>query len=355
MGNACVGSRAFKDGVQTFWWSRADRAITYGERGTSSKRLEEKHNETPQLVIVVKEKAEATKIHKAAEATKPEEPRLQEHKDDIRPPQSTSRKVDTCLEQKRTVNEVSNKAQLGHTEEAVVPSVERIQFDGSRTITGKPTGNKEEKSRNSVVPKTNEKKISSVGLHIKSVLQTQKGYFKQFYSLGKEIGHGRYGKTFLCVEKLSGKQYACKCIAKRRLVTMEDVEDVRKEIQIMHHVAGNPNIIEIKGAYEDPVAVFVVMELCSGGELFDRILSRGHYSEKKAAQLARTILTVVQDCHSLGVFHRDLKPENFLFVDENEESPMKTIDFGLSEFFKPGILFNSLYVLVIWVNRFEPV
>ena len=96
-------------------------------------------------------------------------------------------------------------------------------------------------------------------------------------------------------------------------------------------------MISIKGSYEDGVAVYVVMELCGGGELFDRIVEKGHYTERKAAKLARTIVSVIEGCHSLGVMHRDLKPENFLFVDGNEESTLKAIDFGLSVFFKPGL------------------
>ena len=57
----------------------------------------------------------------------------------------------------------------------------------------------------------------------------------------------------------------------------EDVEDVRREVQILHHLGGHPNITLLKGAYEDKYNVHLVMELCSGGELFDRIVSRGHY------------------------------------------------------------------------------
>ncbi|KAK6147342.1 hypothetical protein DH2020_018254 [Rehmannia glutinosa] len=153
---------------------------------------------------------------------------------------------------------------------------------------------------------------------------------------------GQFGTTFLCVEKETNKEFACKSIAKRKLTTEEDVEDVRREIQIMHHLAGHPNVISIVGAYEDAVAVHVVMELCTGGELFDRIIQRGHYTERKAAELARFIVGVVEACHSLGVMHRDLKPENFLFVNEQEESPLKTIDFGLSVFFRPGEIFHDV-------------
>ncbi|OMO69168.1 hypothetical protein CCACVL1_19626 [Corchorus capsularis] len=181
----------------------------------------------------------------------------------------------------------------------------------------------------------NVKRQSCAGLQVDSVLQTKTGNLKEFYNLGRKLGHGQFGTTFLCVEKGTGLECACKSIAKRKLTTLDDVEDVRREIQIMHHMAGHPNVINIRGAYEDSVAVHVVMELCAGGELFDRIVKRGHYSERKAAGLARTIVGVVEACHSMGVMHRDLKPENFLFVNEEEDSPLKAIDFGLSIFFKP--------------------
>lgn len=180
------------------------------------------------------------------------------------------------------------------------------------------------------------KRISSAGLQIESVLRRKTENLKEIYSLGRKLGQGQFGTTYLCVEKTTGKEFACKSIVKRKLVTDEDVEDVRREIQIMHHLAGNPNVISIVGAYEDAAAVHVVMELCAGGELFDRIIQRGHYTERQAAELARVIVGVVEACHSLGVMHRDLKPENFLFINQREDSPLKTIDFGLSIFFRPG-------------------
>ncbi|KAJ0982611.1 hypothetical protein J5N97_010866 [Dioscorea zingiberensis] len=186
------------------------------------------------------------------------------------------------------------------------------------------------------------RRVSSAGLQIDSVLRRKTENLKDIYSLGRKLGQGQFGTTYLCIEKATGKEYACKSIAKRKLTTEEDVEDVRREIQIMHHLSGHPNVISIKGAYEDAVAVHVVMELCAGGELFDRIIQRGHYTERKAAELARVIVSVVEACHSLGVMHRDLKPENFLFVNQDEEAPLKTIDFGLSIFFKPGEIFNDV-------------
>ncbi|KAG7544983.1 Protein kinase domain [Arabidopsis suecica] len=165
---------------------------------------------------------------------------------------------------------------------------------------------------------------------------------RDIYTLSRKLGQGQFGTTYLCTEIASGVDYACKSISKRKLISKEDVEDVRREIQIMHHLAGHGNIVTIKGAYEDSLYVHIVMELCAGGELFDRIIQRGHYSERKAAELTKIIVGVVEACHSLGVMHRDLKPENFLLVNKDDDFSLKAIDFGLSVFFKPGQIFTDV-------------
>ncbi|XP_057433042.1 calcium-dependent protein kinase 17-like [Lotus japonicus] len=162
------------------------------------------------------------------------------------------------------------------------------------------------------------------------------------YSMGKELGRGQFGVTHLCTHKTTGHQFACKTIAKRKLVNKEDIEDVRREVQIMHHLTGQPNIVELKGAYEDKQSVHLVMELCAGGELFDRIIAKGHYTERAAASLLRTIVQIVHTFHSMGVIHRDLKPENFLLLNKDEKSPLKATDFGLSVFYKQGDTFKDI-------------
>lgn len=156
------------------------------------------------------------------------------------------------------------------------------------------------------------------------------------YSMGKELGRGQFGVTHLCTHKSTGKQYACKTIAKRKLVNKEDIEDVKREVQIMHHLSGQPNIVELVNVFEDKQSVHLVMELCAGGELFDRIIAKGHYTERAAASLLRTIVQIVHTCHSMGVIHRDLKPENFLLLNKDENAPLKATDFGLSVFYKQG-------------------
>ncbi|XP_077234404.1 calcium-dependent protein kinase 24-like [Tasmannia lanceolata] len=175
-----------------------------------------------------------------------------------------------------------------------------------------------------------------------SVLPHQTQNLREVYQIGKKLGQGQFGTTYLCIEKSTGFQYACKSIPKRKLICREDFEDVWREIQIMHHLSEHPNVVRIKGAYEDVIFVHLVMELCAGGELFDRIVQKGHYSERKAAQLIKTIVGVVEACHSLGVFHRDLKPENFLFSSADEDAALKATDFGLSMFYKPGDTFSDV-------------
>ncbi|KAJ6765595.1 SERINE/THREONINE-PROTEIN KINASE [Salix purpurea] len=174
------------------------------------------------------------------------------------------------------------------------------------------------------------------------VLGHKTANIRDLYTLGRKLGQGQFGTTYLCTDISTGIEYACKSISKRKLISKEDVEDVRREIQIMHHLAGHKNIVTIKGAYEDSLYVHIVMELCSGGELFDRIIQRGHYTERKAAELTKIIVGVVEACHSLGVMHRDLKPENFLLVNKDDDFSLKAIDFGLSVFFKPDQVFTDV-------------
>ncbi|GMP44610.1 hypothetical protein CsSME_00013470 [Camellia sinensis var. sinensis] len=183
---------------------------------------------------------------------------------------------------------------------------------------------------------------SSSSSQIGQILRKPYVEITQLYDLHKELGRGQFGVTYLCTEKATGLKYACKFISRRKLVTQKDIEDVRREINIQQHLSGQPNIVEFKGAYEDPKNLYLVMELCSGGELFDRITTKGSYSEKEAARVCRQIVNVVHACHFMGVMHRDLKPENFLLVSRDEDAPLKAIDFGLSVFIEEGKVYTDI-------------
>jgi serine/threonine protein kinase len=120
------------------------------------------------------------------------------------------------------------------------------------------------------------------------------------------------------------------------------VEDVRREVSILHHLSGHPNVVGLLAAYEGTKHVYIVMDYCSGGELFDRIVERGHYTEKDAAEVFRVMVRTIAHCHGLGVMHRDLKPENFVLATKDQNAPVMAIDFGLSSYFEPGERFRDI-------------
>jgi len=165
---------------------------------------------------------------------------------------------------------------------------------------------------------------------------------RQNFVFDKVLGKGNFGIVHLVYEKATGAPYACKSISKRKLVTPDDIEDVKREIQILLHLSGHPNVVQLKGTYEDKGYVHLVMECCEGGELFDRIADKGHFSERQAAEVVRTVVSVVHHCHTMNVIHRDLKPENFLLTSKKPNGILKATDFGLSRFFKEGQVLNDI-------------
>ncbi|KXZ50905.1 hypothetical protein GPECTOR_14g152 [Gonium pectorale] len=162
------------------------------------------------------------------------------------------------------------------------------------------------------------------------------------YEPGSILGKGTFGTTYAAINKRTQEKVAIKVISKKKLVSAEEIGDVQREVQIMHHLAGHPNVVCLKGVYEDKSNVCLAMEVCSGGELFDAIVKKGHYTEKDAAGLIRTIVGVVAHCHNMGVIHRDLKPENFLLSDKSPSAALKATDFGLSSFFQEGQIFTDI-------------
>ncbi|KAH8510829.1 hypothetical protein Peur_052474 [Populus x canadensis] len=175
------------------------------------------------------------------------------------------------------------------------------------------------------------------------------GFSKEFTSrleVGEEVGRGHFGYT--CSAKFKkgerkGQQVAVKVIPKSKMTTAIAVEDVRREVRILKDLTGHNNLVHFYDAFEDLDNVYIVMELCEGGELLDRILSRGgKYSEDDAKAVMVQILNVVAFCHLQGVVHRDLKPENFLYTSKEENAQLKVIDFGLSDFARPDERLNDI-------------
>ena len=145
-------------------------------------------------------------------------------------------------------------------------------------------------------------------------------------------GRGTWGEVKLVIDKQTKARRAAKKIPK---CYIEDVDRFRQEVDIMKSL-DHPNIVRLFETFEDLTDFYLVMEYCSGGELFDRLIESGVLTESMACTIMKQILAAVAYCHMHRVAHRDLKPENFLFLTDQPNSPMKLIDFGLAARFKPG-------------------
>jgi len=169
------------------------------------------------------------------------------------------------------------------------------------------------------------------------------GRLEDEYEVGRVLGKGAYGVVKEAIHRPTNSVWAIKSISKAKLVSESDIQDVQREVAIMNHVVGHSNIVSLKDTYEDLSSVHIVMDLCSGGELFDAIVEAGSYSEATAAEVFRKMVGMIQHCHDLGVMHRDLKPENFLLTCKDPNvSDLKATDFGLSVFFHPEQRFSEM-------------
>lgn len=149
------------------------------------------------------------------------------------------------------------------------------------------------------------------------------------YRTGKTLGSGTYAIVKEAVHIKTGEYYACKVINKKLMEGREHM--VRNEIAVLKRVtSGHRNIVTLHDYFETAHNLYLVFDLCTGGELFDRICAKGQYFEADAAHLVRTIMRAVEYIHSCGVVHRDLKPENLLFRTKAEEADIMIADFGLS-------------------------
>lgn len=170
-----------------------------------------------------------------------------------------------------------------------------------------------------------------------TVLETKTVPIESVYTMGKQLGQpGQFGVAKLAVSIETGEEVAIKVISKTRFFKQRRhrekyIEAFRSEIRITRSLNHN-NIIKLYDVYEDEHDLYLVMGVCKGGELFERIQSKGSYNEKDASSVVRMITEALSYLHSHKIAHCDLKPDNFLFMDDSEDSPIKVIDFGMSKF-----------------------
>ncbi|XP_071848698.1 serine/threonine-protein kinase Chk2-like [Apostichopus japonicus] len=159
---------------------------------------------------------------------------------------------------------------------------------------------------------------------------------KAKYILSKQLGRGACGVVKLAFEKDSCQKVAIKIIEKKTFsmggTMMKNMDKaVMEEVRILKAL-NHPCIIKIEDVYETEERLFIVLELVEGGELFDRVSSRGKFSEDTAKVMFYQILVACKYLHDNKISHRDLKPENILLVNDKTETLVKVTDFGLSKF-----------------------
>uniref|UniRef100_A0A8C4SS50 Calcium/calmodulin dependent protein kinase I n=1 Tax=Erpetoichthys calabaricus TaxID=27687 RepID=A0A8C4SS50_ERPCA len=139
---------------------------------------------------------------------------------------------------------------------------------------------------------------------------------------------GAFSEVVLAEEKRTHRLVAIKCIPKKALEGKEN--SIENEIAVLHKIK-HANIVSLEDIFENKTHLYLVMQLVSGGELFDRIVEKGFYTEKDASKLIQQILDAVKYLHDMGIVHRDLKPENLLYYSMDEDSKIMISDFGLSK------------------------
>jgi len=157
---------------------------------------------------------------------------------------------------------------------------------------------------------------------------------KENYEILSQLGKGGYGRVLAVRHKKTGVIRACKFISKAK-IKERDLNRTRLELKILKK-ADHPNIVKIYEIYETENSLYIIMEKCNGGELFDKIIDnigkKKMFSEKEAAKILIQIMSAINYCHKNGICHRDLKPENILLLnkEDNRNYQIKLIDFGLS-------------------------
>ncbi|XP_036166001.1 calcium/calmodulin-dependent protein kinase type IV [Myotis myotis] len=157
-----------------------------------------------------------------------------------------------------------------------------------------------------------------------------------FFEVESELGRGATSIVYRCKQKGTQKPYALKVLKKT-----VDKKIVRTEIGVLLRLS-HPNIIKLKEIFETPTEISLVLELVTGGELFDRIVEKGYYSERDAADAVKQILEAVAYLHENGIVHRDLKPENLLYATPAPDAPLKIADFGLSKIVDHQVLMKTV-------------
>uniref|UniRef100_A0A8B9Q9N8 Myosin light chain kinase, smooth muscle n=1 Tax=Apteryx owenii TaxID=8824 RepID=A0A8B9Q9N8_APTOW len=214
-------------------------------------------------------------------------------------------------------------------------------------------GEKQEELKDEVELSDDEGKETEIEYRTVAINTEQK--VSDVYNIEERLGSGKFGQVFRLVEKKTGKVWAGKFF---KAYSAKEKENIREEISIMnclHH----PKLVQCVDAFEEKANIVMVLEIVSGGELFERIIDEDfELTERECIKYMRQISEGVQYIHKQGIVHLDLKPENIMCVNKTGTS-IKLIDFGLARRLENAgslkVLFGTPEFVAPEVINYEPI
>nr|PIM03545.1 ULK kinase [Toxoplasma gondii COUG] len=165
---------------------------------------------------------------------------------------------------------------------------------------------------------------------------------RRFYDLKlRLLGRGTFGIVVTGRHRLSGIDFAVKIVQKTTVKNVDTKTMFYREIDCLrslHH----RNILRYYDFFEDDSFCYAILELCSGGDLLKRLKKMAVVTEEHVVNYVRQMLEAIHHCHERGIMHRDLKADNFLFLTNDDDSPLVLIDFGLALQFEPGTKYTII-------------
>lgn len=198
-----------------------------------------------------------------------------------------------------------------------------------------------------------------IGVIYDSANNASPAKLEEYYQLTELLGRGSYSVVSLCLHLQTGRECALKTILRKKAPSSDQLKE---EVEIMRMLSGrspqedlehvdHPNIVKLLDCFEEKKCIHLVLELCSGGDLSQR-LTNNPLPDKVAASLSKQMTSAINHLHFRCIAHRDVKPENFLLekqVVNLADATLKMTDFGLSRRFVPGDLMKTLACTAFYV------
>ncbi|CAD8108836.1 unnamed protein product [Paramecium primaurelia] len=174
------------------------------------------------------------------------------------------------------------------------------------------------------------------------IVEKQNSYTDD-YKLGGVLGVGAFSQVRKVTHRKTRAIRAMKVISKSRLSTTELQQKFINEINVYKQL-DHPHILKLYEFYQDEKNYYIIIELCTGGELFDKIIEKGSFSEKEASYVMKQIMSAILYAHNQSIVHRDLKPENVLLdITSQGNYNVKVVDWGTAKIFSPNQQINEKF------------